>query len=109
MKSTLRQGLAGTAAQRVQQANRVDKAQLLYDHVCNVEFRQHVRGLVEAFVGLKEQLEGEQRVLVKQCKQREQQLQKALTHTAMIYGGVQDIPGREALPEIAPLQLPGAA
>lgn len=37
-----------------------------------------------------------------------QRLQKAITHTAMLYGGIQGIAGREALPEIAPLQLPCA-
>jgi len=107
--SALRQGLISTTAQRVQESNRAEKAQLLYDHVCSVEFRQHIQALVETFVGLKQQLEAEQRALAKQWKEREQQLHKALTHTAMVYGGVQGIAGREALPEIARLQLPGAA
>ena len=104
--AALRHGLLSTAAQRLQGINRADKMAQLYDYLCGVEFRQHIEAVVEAFKGLQEQLAAEQRAFAKQWKEREQQLQKALTHTAMIYGGVQGIAGREALPEIAPLQLP---
>jgi hypothetical protein len=106
LAAALRQGLISTAAQRVQQANRADKAQALYDYLCGVEFRQHVEAVVEAFTGLREQLAAEQRALAKQWSEREQQLQKAIAHTAMLYGGVQGIAGREALPEIKSLSLP---
>ncbi|MFN0127986.1 MAG: DUF2130 domain-containing protein [Verrucomicrobiales bacterium] len=107
LASALRQGLLTAAVQRVQQANRADKAQALYDHLCGVEFRHHVEALVESFVGLRDQLEAEKRSFQKQWKEREQQLQKALNHIAMLYGGVQGIAGREALPEIRTLSLSG--
>jgi hypothetical protein len=102
----LRQGIVSTAAQRVQQANRADKAAALYDHLCSVGFRQHVEAMVESFIGLKEQLEAEKRAFARQWKEREAQLEKAITHTAMLYGGIQGIAGREALPEIRNLALP---
>ena len=108
LASALRQGLVSTAAQRLQQTDRADKMAALYDHLCSVSFRQHVEAMVEVFVGLQEQLGAEQRAFAKQWKEREQQLQKAITHTAMLYGGIQGIAGREALPEIRTLQLPGA-
>jgi len=107
LAAALRQGLMSTAAQRVQQANRADKMAALYDYLCSVEFRQHFEALVESYVELKEQLECEQRAFARQWKEREQQLQKAINHTAMLYGGIQGIAGREALPEIETLQLPG--
>jgi hypothetical protein len=105
LAAALRQGLLCTAAQRLQQANRADKMALLYDHLCGVEFRQHIEAIVESFLGLKEQLDSEKRAFARQWKEREQQLEKAITHTAMLYGGVQGIAGREALPEIKTLQL----
>lgn len=108
LAAALRQGLTSTAAQRLQQTDRTDKMAALYDHLCSVAFRQHVEALVEAFVGLQEQLGAEQRAFARQWKEREQQLQKAITHTAMLYGGIQGIAGREALPEIRTLQLPGS-
>ncbi len=106
LAGALRQGLIGTTFQRIQQAGRADKMAALYDHLCSVEFRQHIEAIVEAFVSLQEQLAAEQRAFARQWNEREQQLQKAITHTAMIYGGIQGIAGREALPEIKPLALP---
>jgi hypothetical protein len=105
LAAALRQGLITTAAQRLQQANRAEKTVVLYDHVCSVEFRQHIEAIVESFLGLKEQLDAERRAFTRQWKEREQQLEKAITHTAMLYGGIQGIAGREALPEIKTLQL----
>ncbi len=107
LAAALRQGLISTAGQRLQNSGRADKMSVLYDYLCGVEFRQHVQAVVEAFLALQEQLTAEQRAFAKQWKEREQQLQKAITHTAMLYGGIQGIAGREALPEIQTLQLPG--
>jgi len=106
--SALRQGLINTALQRTRETGRADKMAQLYDYMCGVEFRQHVEGVVESFVLLKEQLGAEQRAFARQWKEREQQLNKAIQHTAMLYGSVQGIAGRAALPEIHHLQIPGA-
>jgi len=108
LAAALRQGLIRTAAQRVQQANRADKMAALYDHLCGEGFRQHIEAIVESFLGLQEQLAAEQRAFARQWKEREQQLQKAITHTALLYGGIQGIAGRESLPEITCLALPGS-
>ena len=107
LATALRQGLISTAAQRVQDSNRGGKMAAIYDHLCSIEFRHHVEAIVDSFLGLKVQLETEMRAFAKQWKEREQQLQKAINHTAMLYGGIQGIAGREALPEIRTLQLPG--
>ena len=47
--------------QRTFGLNRADKMAMLYDHLCSVEFRQHIEAIVESFLGLKEQLDGERR------------------------------------------------
>jgi hypothetical protein len=106
LAGALREGLVSTAAQRLQETGRADKMSLLYDYLCGVEFRQHVQAIVESFELLREQLAAEQRAFARQWKEREQQIEKAVTHTAMLYGGIQGIAGREALPEIKPLALP---
>jgi len=103
----LRQGLVSTATQRVQQANRTEKMAVLYDHLCSVEFRHQIEGIVEAFISLKDQIDAEKRAFAKQWKERESQLEKAITNVAAVYGGIQGIAGREALPEISRLELPG--
>jgi hypothetical protein len=78
----------------------------IYDHLCSVEFRQRIEAIVDSFVGLKDQLGSEQRAFAKQWKEREEQINKAILNTAMLYGGIQGIAGREALPEIRTLALP---
>jgi len=79
---------------------------MLYEHLCSVPFRQNIEAIVESFKGLKDQLDAEKRAFAKQWKEREFQLEKAITHTAALYGGIQGIAGREALPEIRSLALP---
>jgi len=107
LASALRHGLIQAAVQRAQQSGREEKTHRLYDYLCSVEFRQRIEGIVEAFVKLQEQLAAEQRAFARQWKEREQQLRRAIEHTAMLYGGIQGIAGREALPEIRQLSLPG--
>jgi hypothetical protein len=102
----LRQGLVSIAVQRTQESGRADKMTQLYNYLCSVEFRQHIEGVVESFVGLQAQLAAEQRVFARQWKEREQQITKAIQHTAGLYGSIQGIAGRASLPEIQSLQLP---
>ena len=106
--AALRQGIVSTAATRVQQANRADNMSMLYDYLCGVEFRQHIEALVETFVAAKKQIESERKAFHKAWAERDAQLTKAVTHTALIYGGIQGFAGREALPEIESLALTAA-
>ena len=109
LAGALRHGLIATAVQRLQDTDRSDKMARLYDYLCGVEFRQHIEALVETFKGLQEQLDAEQRAFARQWKEREQQIQKAIQHAALLYGGIQGIAGRDSLPEIRSLQLPGGS
>jgi hypothetical protein len=102
----LRHGLVATAVQRTQESGRADKMSRLYEYLCSTEFRQHVEGVVEAFIGLQDQLRAEQRAFARQWDEREKQIASAIQHTAMLYGGIQGIAGRTAVPEIRSLSLP---
>lgn len=108
LATALRQGLIHATTQRVQQENRADKMSQIYDHLCSIEFRQTIESIVDSFLGLKRQLDAEKTAMAKQWKERETQLTKAATGMAGLYGGIQGIAGREALPEIKSLSLPGA-
>jgi hypothetical protein len=107
--AALRQGLVSTAMQRLQETGRADKMSRLYDYLCGLEFRQHVEAVVESFTALREQLGAEQRAFARQWKEREQQITRAIQHTAMLYGSIQGVTGRDVLPAIESLQLPGEA
>lgn len=104
--AALRQGIVSTAAQRVQQANRVENEAILYDYLCGVKFRQHIEALVETFVGLQKQIESEKRAFNTAWSAREAFVAKALKHTAGLYGDIQGHAGPEALPALSSLALP---
>ena len=106
LAAALRQGLVTVSVQRAQDSGRLEKTAQLYEYLCGVEFRQHIEGIVESFKGLREQLGAEQRAFARQWKEREQHLGKALQHTAMLYGSIQGIAGRETLPSVQTLELP---
>lgn len=106
LAAALRHGLIATMTQRLQDADRGNKMAVLYDHLCGLEFRHHIQAVVESFIGLQEQLDAEKRAFARQWKEREKQLQKAILHTGELYGGIQGIAGREALPDVQSLQLP---
>jgi hypothetical protein len=108
LATALRHGLIHAAKQRTQQENRADKMSQIYDHLCSTEFRQTMETIVDSFLGLKRQLDSEKVAMAKQWKERESQLASALTGMAGLYGGIQGIAGREALPEIRNLALPPA-
>lgn len=109
LAAALRQGLLLAAVERVRQAGRADKKEALYDFLCGTEFRHRIEAIVGAFTGLKLQLDAEKRAFARQWKEREQQLERAIANTAMLYGSVQGIAGRETLPELPSLALPGGA
>ena len=102
----LRQGLVGAAVARQAEVGRQGKMEQLYQFLTSLEFRQRIEGVVEAFKTMREDLEAEKRALQKHWARREKQLEQAVTHTALLYGGVQGIVGQNSLPDIAPLQLP---
>ena len=107
--TALRTGLVQTALQRSQVKGRKDKMTMLYEHICSAEFQQQFEGMIDACRGMKEQLASEQRAYARQWKEREQQINKAIQHLGALFGGMQGIAGREALPEISCLQLPFCA
>lgn len=101
----LRQGLVAAAMARQAELGRQGKMEQLYQFLTSVEFRQRVEGVVESFKALRDDLEAEKRALQKHWARREKQLDQAISHTALIYGGIQGIVGQNALPEIPVLQL----
>jgi len=61
--------------------------------------------VVEAFVGMKTELDSEKRAMEKIWAKREQQIQRVIKNTAGLYGDLQGIIGGALLP-IPRLQLP---
>ena len=106
LAAALRQGLLSLGAGALAATGRNDKAVELYDYLTGTEFRQQIEGLMEVFVCLRTELEKEKRALTRIWAGREKQLERASENTARIYGSIQGIAGRSALPDIVTLELP---
>jgi hypothetical protein len=108
LAATLRAGMIEAARIRRSLEGKQYKIDLLYAYLSGPEFRQKVDGIVEAFVTLKSDLESEKRSFHRQWKKREKQLERAVLHTAELYGDLGGIIGA-GLPPIASLELPAPA
>lgn len=105
--TALRQGLISAATVRLAETGKKGKIEELYQYLSGTEFRQHVEGVVESFVALRQELDRERRAMERIWAGREKHIGRAACHTAMLYGSIQAIVGRTALPELQKLQLDG--
>jgi hypothetical protein len=105
LAAALRQGLVGAGMARLAETGKQGKMEDLYQYLCSTEFRQHIEGMVESFVGLERDLAKERRAMDKIWASRQKQISRALSHTALLYGSIQGIAGGNILPELKQLQL----
>jgi hypothetical protein len=84
--------------------NQEQKTVILYNYIRSNEFTQKVEAIVEAFQGLKEDLEKEKNLYTRMWAKREKQIQRVLDNTIGMYGDLQGLIG-SSLPEIKALEL----
>lgn len=104
LATALRSQLVQVAVARATAQGRGSKMDLLYDYLTGTEFRQRVEAVLEAFVGLKDDLERERRAMESAWAKREKQLGRAISGLAGMYGDMQGIVGA-SLPRVARLEL----
>jgi hypothetical protein len=80
------------------------KTELLYQYLTGPRFRQRVEAIVEAFSTMKEDLDRERKVILKQWAKRETQIDNVMTATSGMYGDLQGIAG-QSLQEIESISL----
>jgi hypothetical protein len=100
----LREQLVQIAFAQATSEGRHEKTELLYRYLAGEEFRSRVEAIVEAFVAMQAQLGRERSAMTRLWKEREKQIDRALTATAGVYGEVRGILGG-SLPTIAALEL----
>lgn len=105
LAAALRAGLVQVAAAKAAEDGKAEKAQALYAYLTGAAFRQRVEAVVEAFSVMRADLEKEKRALQATWAKREQQLARALTGAAGLWGDMQGIVG-PALAPLAALELP---
>ena len=100
----LRHSLIETAMARQASEGQQTKAELLYQYLTGPRFRQRVQAIVEAFGSMKEDLDKERKVILKQWAKREEQIERVMQSTVGMYGDLQGIAGK-TIQEIEGLEL----
>lgn len=80
-----------------------EKMEILYSYLTGTEFKQRIETIVEAFSGMRNDLDREKIYFEKIWTQREKQIQKVIKNTVGIYG---DLNGVVQLQKIESLELP---
>lgn len=105
LATVLREQLVQVAQARVAMDGQHEKSALLYDYLTGPEFVQRMRGIVEAFADMQQDLESEKRAFTQRWNKREKQIKRIMENTCGLYGDVQGISGA-AMPELAGIELP---
>jgi hypothetical protein len=100
MRNTLMEVAAARQASEGQQT----KMEMVYQYLMGPRFRQRVQAIVEGFSSMKEDLDKERKVIMKQWSKREEQIDRVMMATVGMYGDLQGIAGK-TLQEIEGLEL----
>ena len=102
--SILRYQLAEVARAKQSSVGRNEKMDMLYNYLIGTEFKQKVEGIIEASINMQREFDQEKRAIQNLWAKREKQLQRAITSTVEMYGGIHGIIGA-SMPEIKALGL----
>lgn len=100
MRNTLMEVAGARQASEGQQT----KMEMVYQYLMGPRFRQRVQAIVEGFSSMKEDLDKERKVIMKQWAKREEQIDRVMMATVGMYGDLQGIAGK-TLQEIEGLEL----
>ncbi|MCK6370341.1 MAG: DUF2130 domain-containing protein [Gammaproteobacteria bacterium] len=100
----LRQGLIEVALARQSSEGLHTKTELLYQYLTGPRFRQRLEAIAESFTTMKEDLDRERKVIMKQWAKRDAQIERVTQATIGMYGDLQGIAGK-TLQEIEGLEL----
>lgn len=98
LATAIRTNIENLAAVRQAAVGKNEKMEVLYAYLSGPEFRQKVEAIVEAFVGMQQDLEKEKRQSEKSWAKREKQIQRVIRNTAGMYGDMQGLIGASMQP-----------
>lgn len=102
--TVLRHTLLQVSTARQVSEGQQTKTEMVYQYLTGPRFRQRVEAIVEAFSGMKGDLDKERKAIMKQWAKREQQIERVMDATVGMYGDLQGIAGK-SLQEIEGLEF----
>jgi len=106
----LRQGLIEVARQKLITTGQDSIKDVLYQYITGQEFAMRIRGVVEAFQRMNNDLAKEKRAMTSIWNSREKQIATVIENVVGIHGSIEGlVGGQKALPEIETLSLESIA
>jgi hypothetical protein len=105
LAKALRQTLIEVAMAKGAVQGRDGKMDQMFTYLTGPHFRGRVSAIVEACVGMQEDLDAEKRAISKQWAKRQRRLELLMSGTAGMYGDLQGIVGK-SIPELDGLTMP---
>jgi hypothetical protein len=99
LAEALRASLVQLHHARQANVGRSEKAELLYSYICSPQFTQRVKGVVEGFALMRQELEAEKMAAARIFKKREMQLTRMTEGLLGVVGDLQGI-GQESLAQL---------
>jgi hypothetical protein len=110
LAAALRQGLMDVARQKIVTTSQDTVKDILYRYVTGQEFALQVKGVVDAFNRMQQDLHGEKVAMTRIWKSREAQIQAVIQNVVSIRGSIEGyVGGRSVLPPIDALALEAVA
>jgi hypothetical protein len=106
LAGVLRANLFELTQTRSAAMHKEEKLELLHRYLSGVDFRQRVEAVVEAFTGMRHDLDQERRAAERQWARRARQIDAVTLNVSGMYGDLQGM--LPALPAIPLLELPAA-
>jgi hypothetical protein len=100
----LRQSLIDIASVRTASEGQQTKMEMVYQYLTGPHFKRRIEAIAEAFTTMKEDLEKERKVIMKQWAKRDEQLERVMIATSGMYGELQAIAGKK-LQEVEGLDM----
>lgn len=104
LAAVLRKALIMAAKERASHEGMRSKAETVYAYVTGNEFKGRIEAIIEAFKGMKEDLDSERRAFDKIWAKREKQIAQVLTHIAGMHGDLEAI-GQDEIKQVSSLTL----
>lgn len=102
--TALRHTLLQVSMARQASEGQQTKTEMVYQYLTGPRFRQRVEAIVEAFSSMREDLDKERKVIMKQWAKREEQIERVMGATVGMYGDLQGIAGK-SIQEIEGLEM----
>ncbi len=95
LSKILREMLININTVQLQNNNRGDKKEMLYNYFAGNEFKHTITTIIETYGTMQEQLDAEKRAFQKQWKKREQQLELVQNNMLGMLGSIEGIVGNQ--------------